>query len=129
MAQIQAAGYGPSQFSITAGNLRASINRIDGDLFVNDDWSLSPHFTASYGLRVESENDVSRHTNWAPRIGVAWGLGHGSNAKTVLRAGWGIFYTHLDDDHMMIAGRLNGQNQRIYIVNKPDFFPTPATSF
>ena len=39
MAQIQAAGYGPSQFSITAGNLRASINRVDGDLFVNDDWA------------------------------------------------------------------------------------------
>lgn len=125
MAQIQAAGHGPSQFSITAGNLRASISRIDGDLFVNDDWSISPHFTASYGLRFESENDVSRHVNWAPRIGLAWGLGHGSNTKTVLRAGWGIFYTHLDDDHMMIAGRLNGQNQRIYIVNKPDFFPTP----
>lgn len=125
MAQIQAAGYGPSQFSITAGNLRASINRIDGDLFVNDDWSLSPRFTASYGVRFESENDISRHANWAPRIGIAWGLGHGSNTKTVLRAGWGMFYTHLDDDHMMIAGRLNGKNQTIYIVNKPDFFPTP----
>lgn len=125
MAQIQAAGYGPSQFSITAGNLRASVNRIDGDLFVNDDWSLSPHLTASYGLRFESENDIRRHANWAPRIGIAWGLGHESNTRTVLRAGWGIFYTHLDDDHMMIAGRLNGENQKIYIVNKPDFFPAP----
>ncbi len=125
MAQIQAAGYGPSQFSITAGNLRASINRVDGDLFVNDDWSLTPHFTASYGLRFESENYVSRRINWAPRIGIAWGLGHGPNTKTVLRAGWGIFYTHLDDDHMMIAARLNGQNQQTYILNNPEFFPTP----
>ena len=125
MAQIQAAGYGPSQFSVTAGNLHASINRIDGDLFINDDWSLRPNFTASYGLRFESENGVSRHFNWAPRIGIAWGLGHGSNTKTVLRAGWGIFYTHLDDDHTMIAARLNGQNQQTYIVSNPDFFPTP----
>ena len=124
MAQIQAAGYGPSQFSVTAGNLQASINRIDGDVFVNDDWSIAPHFTASYGLRFESENYVSRRVNWAPRIGIAWGLGHDSNTKTVLRAGWGIFYTHLDDDHMMIAARLNGQNQQTYIVNNPDFFPT-----
>ena len=125
MAQIQAAGYGPSQFSVTAGNLSASINRIDGDLFVNDDWSVMPHLTASYGLRLESENYVSRRFNWAPRIGIAWGLGHGSNTKTVLRAGWGIFYTHLDDDHMMIAARLNGQNQQTYIVNNPDFYPNP----
>lgn len=124
MAQVQAAGYGPSQFNITAGNLRASINRIDGALFVNDDWNLAPHFTASYGLRYESENDVSSHAFWSPRVGIAWGLGHGSNTKTVLRAGWGIFYEYLDDDHMMIAGRLNGQNQRTYIVNNPDFFPT-----
>ena len=125
MAQIQTAGYGPSQFNITAGNLQASINRIDGDLFVNDDWSVTPHLTASYGLRFESENYVSRRVNWAPRIGIAWGLGHGSNTKTVLRAGWGIFYTHLDDDHMMIAARLNGQNQQTYIVNNPDFYPAP----
>lgn len=125
MAQIQAAGYGPSQFNITAGNLQASINRVDGAFFINDDWSISPHFTASYGLRFESENDVSRNFNWAPRVGIAWGLGHGSNTKTVLRAGWGIFYQHLDDDHMMIAGRLNGQSQQTYIVNNPDFFPTP----
>ncbi|MFP5238007.1 MAG: carboxypeptidase regulatory-like domain-containing protein [Acidobacteriota bacterium] len=124
ISQIQAAGYGPSQYSVTVGNLGASINRIDGDVFVNDDWSVTPHLTASYGLRLESENYVSRPVNWAPRIGIAWGLGHGSNTKTVLRAGWGIFYTHLDDDHMMIAARLNGQNQQTYIVNKPNFFPT-----
>lgn len=125
MAQIQAAGYGPSQFNVTAGNLWASIQRVDGALFVNDDWSLKPHLTASYGVRFESENDVSAHAFWGPRVGIAWGLGHGSNFKTVLRAGWGIFYQHLDDDHMMIAGRLNGQNQRTYIVSRPDFFPTP----
>ena len=123
MSQIQAAGYGPSQFNITAGNLWASIQRINGWLFVNDDWSLRPHFTLSTGLRFESENYVSSHTFWAPRIGIAWGLGHGSNVKTVLRAGWGIFYQDLDDDQMMIAGRLNGQNQQTYIVNNPTFFP------
>jgi hypothetical protein len=124
-AQIQAAGYGASQFSITAGNLQATINRVDSALFVNDDWTISPHFTASYGLRFETENDVSKRGNWAPRIGIAWGVGHGSNTKTVLRAGWGLFYTHLDDDHTMIAERLNGKNQQIYIVNRPEFFPTP----
>jgi len=125
MSQIQAAGYGPSQFSITAGNLAASINRVDGALFVNDDWTVAPHLTASFGLRVESENYVSRHANWAPRLGLAWGLGRGPNTRTVLRAGWGVFYEHLDDDHMMIAQRMNGQNQQTYIVNKPDFYPAP----
>lgn len=125
IAQIQAAGYGPSQFNITGGNLAASITRVDGALFVNDDWRVSPRFTASYGLRVESENDLREPADWAPRIGIEWGLGHGSNVKTVLRAGWGVFYERLDDDHMMIAGRLNGKNQETYIVSDPGFFPTP----
>ena len=123
MDEIQAAGYGPSQFNITAGEPQASIARVDGAFFINDDWSLRPHFTLSTGLRFETENYVSAHAFWAPRIGIAWGLGHGSNVKTVLRAGWGIFYQRLDDGPMMIAGRLNGQNQRTYIVNSPAFFP------
>lgn len=130
MAQIQAAGYGPSQFNITAGNLNAAVNRLDGALFLGDDWSLSPHFTASYGLRFESQNAISDHADWAPRVGFAWGLGHGSNTKTVVRGGFGVFYERLDDDQMIQAARLNGENQLTSIVNNPLFFPIvpPLTS-
>lgn len=125
MAQIQAAGYGPSQFNITTGSLFAGINRLDASVFAGDTWKLSPHFTASYGLRFETENVISDHADWAPRVGIAWGLGHGANTKTVLRAGWGIFYERFDDDEMIIADRFNGQNQTTYIVQNPAFFSTP----
>jgi Carboxypeptidase regulatory-like domain len=124
MSQIQAAGYGPSQFNITAGNLNAAVDRFDGALFLGDDWKISPRFTASYGLRFESENVINDRADWAPRVGIAWGLGHGSKVKTVLRAGWGIFYERFDDDQMIVAARLNGQNQRTYLVTNPDFFPS-----
>ncbi len=124
MAQIQEAGYGPSQFNITAGKLGAFVNRVDGALFLGDDWKPFSHFTASYGLRFESENVISDHADWAPRVGIAWGLGHGSNIKTVLRAGWGVFYQRFDDDQMMVATRLNGVNQLTQVVNNPAFFPT-----
>lgn len=123
MAQIQAAGYGPSQFKITTGNLYAAVDRWDGSLFAGDDWAVRPLFTASYGLRFESENVISDHADWAPRVGIAWGIGRGSNVKTVLRAGWGMFYQRFDDDEMIIAARLDGQNQRSYVVNSPGFFP------
>ncbi|HVB35536.1 MAG TPA: carboxypeptidase regulatory-like domain-containing protein [Patescibacteria group bacterium] len=130
MSQIQAAGYGPSQYNVTSGTLSASVTRVDTALFAGDDWHLRPHFTASYGLRFESENVISDHADWAPRFGIAWGLGHGSNVKTVLRAGWGIFYQRFDDDQMIVAARLNGQNQITYIVAQPGFFPAapPASA-
>ncbi len=125
LAQIEAAGYGLSQFNITAGNLGASVNRIDGSLFMGDDWKVSPRLMASYGLRFETENVISDHADWAPRLGLSWALGKGSRPKTVLRAGWGLFYERFDDDQMIIAARLNGTNQTTYIVNQPQFFPNP----
>lgn len=129
MAQIQAAGYGPSQFNITAGNLGAFVNRLDGALFAGDDWKFSSRVTASFGLRFETENVISDHADWAPRLGLAWALGSGPNPKTVVRAGWGMFYERFDDDQMMNAERLNGSNQTTYIVANPIFYPNvPAPS-
>lgn len=129
MAQIQAAGYGPSQFNITGGHAQASINRIDGAAFAGDDWKVAPRFTLSYGLRFESQNAISDHADVAPRVGIAWALGSGASPKTVLRAGWGIFYERYDDDQMIVTARLNGTNQLSYVINSPDFFPdAPAFS-
>ena len=125
MAQIQAAGYGPSQFNITGGNLDAAINRLDAALFAGDDWKIANSFTASYGLRFETQNAISDHADWAPRAGFAWSPFRGANPKTVVRAGWGMFYQRYDDDQMIVTARLNGKNQLTYIVNKPEFYPTP----
>jgi len=123
MAQIQAAGVGPSQFNITGGNPVAEVNRLDGAVWVQDDWKARPNLTFSYGLRLESENAVSDHADWAPRLGLAWGLGHAQQVKTVLRAGFGVFYDRFDDDEMIQAARLNGINQVSYVVANPSFYP------
>jgi Carboxypeptidase regulatory-like domain len=126
MDEIQAAGSGPSQFNLTTGTPVARVNRLDGSVYVQDDWKVRPSLTASYGLRFESENVISDHADWAPRVGLAWGLGHGSDTRTVLRAGFGIFYERLDDDQMIQAERLNGANQISYVVHDPTllaYFP------
>lgn len=127
--QIEAAGGGPSQFDVTTGNPVASVNRIDGSLWGQDDWKLRSNITLSYGLRFETENVISDRADWAPRVGISIGLGHGKNVKTVLRAGSGIFYDRFDDDEMIVAQRLNGTNQLSYVVKAPAFFPSaPSTS-
>ncbi|MHB8734830.1 MAG: TonB-dependent receptor [Terriglobales bacterium] len=129
MAAIRASGTGPSQFDLTAGNPHAHVNRLNADLFFQDDWKVRPNLTASYGLRLETENVISDHADWAPRAGLSWGVGRGPTVKTVVRAGFGVFYERFDDDQMIQAAHLNGINSLSFVVANPDFypsFPSPA---
>ena len=70
--------------------------------------------------------------NWAPRVSLAWGLGHNKTApKTVLRGGYGIFYDRFSYDYLLQAERYNGITQQQYMVANPNFYPlipTPAAT-
>lgn len=119
----------PVQFSLTAGIPTAAVNLFDAGLYVQDDWKWRPNVTVSAGLRFESQNDISDHADWAPRLGFAWGLGAGKTTapKTVVRAGWGIFYDRFTDNLVLQAERQNDVVQQEYIVTDPNFFPTIPT--
>ena len=119
-AQIQAAGGGPSLFSIIRGIPPASINLLDLGLYGEDDWRARPNMTLSLGLRFETQNDIHDHADIAPRVGLAWGLGRGKSPKTVLRAGFGIFYDRFTQMNLLQAERLNGCNQQDFIFSATD---------
>jgi hypothetical protein len=114
---------GASQFTLTSGNPVASVNWIDLGLYAEDQWRLRPNMSLNVGLRYETQNSIHDHADFAPRIGFAWGLGHGRTAKTVVRAGSGIFYDRFEEGQVLQAERLNGVNQTQYVVTNPDFFP------
>ena len=114
---------GASQFTVTSGNPAASVNWMDLGLYAEDQWRLRPNMSLNLGLRYETQNSIHDHADLAPRIGFAWGLGHGRTAKTVLRAGSGIFYDRFEEAQVLQAERLNGVNQTQYVVTNPDFFP------
>ena len=129
--EIRAAGGGASQFSITTGEQGLGNTYFDIGVYGQDDWSIRPNLTLSYGLRFESQNQISDNADFAPRIGLAWGIGKGGgrSPKTVLRAGWGIFYDRFDQEYLIQAQRLNGIAQQQFLVTNPDFYPnlpTPA---
>ncbi len=129
--QIAAMGAGPSQFSLNAGAPSSHVNQEDAGLFVNDDWRARPNLTLSLGLRYEAQTNLGDRVDWAPRLGVAWGLdGKGSRpSKTVLRAGAGTFYDRIPIAVTLNRLRYNGSTQQSYLILNPTFFPVvPAAA-
>ena len=122
-AQIRAAGGGAGQFSITYGTPAVVVTYYDVGLYFSDDWRWKPNFTVSYGLRFETQTDIHDNGDLAPRVAFAWGLGKGPTPKTVLRAGWGMFYDRFEEQYVLQANRLNGTTQQQYIVDQPNFYP------
>jgi len=115
---------GASQFSITTGQPLSEVTLVDAGLYGQDDWRIRPNMTLSYGLRFETQNDIHDHGDFAPRISFAWGLGGGKKAtpRTVLRAGFGIFYDRFPYNLVLQSERLNGFTQLQTIVQANSSF-------
>jgi hypothetical protein len=132
--ELQEAGYsgeqiaqrGPAQFSRNAGNPSAKVSQTDAGLFFNDDWRVRPNLTLSAGLRYEVQNNLGGLANWAPRVGICWGLDGKPNrpAKLVIRAGLGFFYDRIPLTVTLNNLRYNGTNQQSYLILNPAFYPT-----
>ncbi|HTA45523.1 MAG TPA: carboxypeptidase regulatory-like domain-containing protein [Bryobacteraceae bacterium] len=124
-AGIRTLGGGASQFTITDGNPHTWANRFDIGEYVGDDWRVRSNFTLNLGLRFESQNNINDHFDVAPRLGFAWAPGSSSNkqSNTVVRGGYGIFYTRLGLADSVLALRYNGDIQHQYVITNPDFFP------
>jgi hypothetical protein len=116
----------PSQFSITTGNPTQTASVTDLGLYAEDDWKVRPNFTVSYGLRFETQNHIPNKLNFAPRLALSYGIGGGGKPpKTVLRAGYGIFYNRFTYDLLLNTNRynLNQQGQVKTIQSDPNGTP------
>ncbi len=125
-ALVRALGGGATQFSLNAGTALVKTGGFDVGLFVGDDWRVRPNLTLSLGLRYETQNNISDHTDFAPRLGFAWSPGAVSKSgrpKIVIRGGFGIFYDRFNEQNVLFAQRYNGITQQSYVVTNPDTFP------
>lgn len=145
----------PQKYQVTVVNnnqYTARATPFDAALFYQDDWKVSQKFTFSYGLRWETQNEISDKSDWAPRLYLAYALGHGKGRpKNVLRAGYGWFYERftvpngsggtpyiINTIHHNLPAPGGVSNQQIYIVTNPSYAetspgnaikpPNPATS-
>jgi hypothetical protein len=73
------------------------FNRADLEVtaYAQDHWSLLPSLSLDYGGRVEHQR-LPASLRVAPRGGMAWSPF--ANRRTVIRAGYGLFYDHLPLD-------------------------------
>ncbi len=127
-----------SQYSITHINhALARALLFDGSLFFEDDWKVSPNFGVGLGLRLEGQNRIRDHADWAPRVSFAWSPSHKGNApaKTVIRAGYGWFYNRFTvpnsffssagAPYLIEAIHDNGINQTSFVQNFGSADETP----
>lgn len=110
----------PAQFLMNSGTPDLRVRQFDAGVYVNDDWKARRSLTVSLGLRYEAQTNLGGLRDWAPQVGIAWSV----NAKTVARAGAGVFYDRLASALTLNARRFDGETQRSYLALDPAFYPT-----
>jgi hypothetical protein len=126
-----------SSFNQQLGPSRFTFSTDDLALFAQDDWRVMPYFTVNLGLRYETElmpspqipnpalplsnNFPSDFKDFGPRLGFAWDLTH--NGKTIVRAGYGIFYGRIINSS--IANAIT--NTGVLSAAQLGFFFLPST--
>lgn len=135
----------------TGNEGRVPMNTTDYAFYIQDNWQPMDSLTINYGIRYDyqknpspdmpnpnadilpwwSDDDADRYNpttiipddrdNWGPRLGIAWSPF--DDEKTVVRAGWGIFYTRISS--ILLAQALANNGYRIVTVSMgphhPDF--------
>lgn len=118
-------GYGPSQFSIVAGEPRVGVRQSALAWYFLDNWTLSKQLWLAVGMRGEMQQHVSRQMNLAPRVSLSWHLD--ADGVNAIEAYSGVFYSRVEPGIRFDATRLNGVLQQERVVQNPSFFPVVPT--
>jgi carboxypeptidase family protein/TonB-dependent receptor-like protein len=125
-------------YNVTIGNMSYSVHRQIYAAWYQDDWKASSKLTLNMGVRYDLDHGAQGEfvqflpwlsgkrptdkNNVAPRLGFAYQV----NEKSVIRGGWGLFFTELEDDALHQSYILT-QNANITLPNngRADFGLNP----
>jgi len=82
-----------ARYTQSFGNANYNVSEWLWALFVQDTYRVAPGFTLNLGLRYERQTFTDDRNNFSPRAGFVYNLF--GNRKTVLRGGYGIYYSEL----------------------------------
>jgi hypothetical protein len=110
-----------------------AVNRPFGAGYWQDSWAIRPNFTLNYGLRYEVDvqygNLNTDKDNFAPRVSFAWDPF--KDHKTVVRGGYGIFYSPVYaqiPNVVQTLGIVNGFRQIAQVFTTFNANPAVVTS-
>ncbi len=125
-------------YNVTIGNMSYSVHRQIYAGWYQDDWKVGQKLTLNMGVRYDLDHGAQGEwvkflpwlsgrrptdkNNFAPRLGFAYQV----NEKSVIRGGWGLFFTELEDDALHQSYILT-QNTNITLPNngRADFGLNP----
>jgi hypothetical protein len=118
-----------SSFTQAFGNPIKTMRTTDINFYVQDTWKLSKKLTFGYGLRYEKSwlpqptmtnpdwpqtgSIPSQNKNFAPRVSLSYSL----DDRTVIRAGYGIFYARIHGNLLDTLFLGNGKYQTSISIN------------
>ena len=109
----------PAFFEQGFGNPSYIETRPFTGLYWQDSWRVNPKLTLNYGLRYELDSQYgplhTPGTNFAPRFSFAWDPFN--DHKTVIRGGYGIFYSQIYAQIGNVVNVLGNVNDTRRIAN------------
>ena len=84
------------QYTQAFGNQNYNVKEALYGIFAQDNWSVLPNLTLNLGMRLDGQTFTGNYALVSPRVGFAWRL---PNSNTVVRGGYGIFYSEERTDN------------------------------